>query len=285
LLDIIANRRNPDHGRVEYGETLRIGYFDQMARHMPEEMRVEEFFKREVGNHVMGSGLSPAELLEAFLFHPSVLYRPLGKLSGGEKRRILLVSILLSAPNFLILDEPTNDFDIATLTALEAYLDGFPGPVVTVSHDRWFLDRIASHLFLFRPDGQIQDYIGSASDYLVDRKDADWLAEQGLSSQESDSSKAGQGEANNSSSGGIQPVQERPQRMGNKERKELADLPGRIENLEKEIEELETKLSSGEANQEKLAAWGERHVKANQELERSMERWVELEELAKAQKL
>ena len=176
MLDIVANRRSPDHGRVVYGETLRIGYFDQMGRDMPPEMRVEDFFKREVGHHTIGTGLSPKELLEAFLFHPSVLYRPLGKLSGGEKRRVLLVSILLNSPNFLILDEPTNDFDIATLTALESYLDSFPGPVITVSHDRWFLDRVARHLFLFRPDRRIQDYVGSASDFLEDRKDAEWRA-------------------------------------------------------------------------------------------------------------
>lgn len=291
FLDIVANRRSPDQGKVVYGETLRIGYFDQMARDMPREMRVEEFFKREVGHHAIGSGLSPKELLEAFLFHSSVLYRPLGKLSGGEKRRILLVSILLNSPNFLILDEPTNDFDIPTLTALESYLDSFPGPVVTVSHDRWFLDRVADHLFLFRPDALIQNYVGSASDFLVDRDDPEWLEENEWSDsaqaavkpavthakvKETVESKAGV----ESSSPGSKPGR----KMGNKERKELADMPARIESLEKEIAELENKLSSGKGDGELTAEWGARHVQANKELETCMERWVELEELQRSHK-
>ncbi len=278
FLDIVANRKSPEYGRVVYGETLRIGYFDQMGRDMAPEMRVEDFFKREVGHHTIGSGLSPKELLETFLFHPSVLYRPLGKLSGGEKRRILLVSILLNSPNFLILDEPTNDFDIATLTALESYLDTFPGPVVTVSHDRWFLDRVANHLFLFRPDRRIQDYVGSASDFLSDRKDPDWLSENEWESTVDAETSA----PDLKKPGKSAPA--RAQKMGNKERKELAELPGRIEKLEGEIQELEAKLSSGDADAEKSALWGERHVQANQELESAMERWVELEEIQKQHK-
>ena len=282
MLDIVANRRSPDHGRVVYGETLRIGYFDQMGRDMPPEMRVEDFFKREVGHHTIGTGLSPKELLEAFLFHPSVLYRPLGKLSGGEKRRVLLVSILLNSPNFLILDEPTNDFDIATLTALESYLDSFPGPVITVSHDRWFLDRVARHLFLFRPDRRIQDYVGSASDFLEDRKDAEWLS----SNDWSDLSQTAASSAPpvTSPPTSASTVATKGAKMGNKERKELAELPSRIERLEAEIAELESKLSSGESDAEKTAGWGKRHVDANQELENAMERWVELEEIQKSHK-
>ena len=299
LLDTIANRRSPDHGRIEYGETVRIGYFDQMGRIMPDDMRVEDFFKQEVGHHTIGTGLSPGELLEAFLFHPSVLYRPLGKLSGGEKRRVLLVSVLLNSPNFLILDEPTNDFDISTLTALESYLDDFPGPVVTVSHDRWFLDRVASHLFLFRPDGKIQDYVGSASDFLEDRRDSEWLQENNWSARgDADRerpagavllAKSNQGTTNGegdklaTNATSARPVPAR--RMGNKERKELAELPGRIESLEKEIAELESKLSSGESDSGKLATWGARHVEANTELEQAMERWVELEEIQRSHTL
>lgn len=263
LLNILSGRFDATSGRIDAGETLKIGYFDQMNLQLDNEMTVDQYFKSEVGNHSIGSGLSPKELLAAFLFHSSVLYRPIGKLSGGEKRRIYLVSILLKRPNFLILDEPTNDFDIATLTALESFLDDFTGPVITVSHDRWFLDRIADHLFLFQPDATIQDYIGSASDYIVDREDFSKLA---------DYSEKQPG----------QPEKKAPKTktLNNKERKELNDLPGRIENLEKEIAELEKKLSQGTGSPEELAEWGKRHVSATSELEHSMERWVELEEIA-----
>ncbi|MCB1303643.1 MAG: ABC-F family ATP-binding cassette domain-containing protein [Leptospiraceae bacterium] len=280
FLDIVANRRNPQDGRVEYGETLRIGYFDQMGRDLEPDMRVEDLFKKEVGPHAMGTGLSPKELLEAFLFHSSVLYRPLGKLSGGEKRRILLVLVLLKSPNFLILDEPTNDFDIATLTALEAYLDDFPGPVVTVSHDRWFLDRIASHLFLFQPDGTIRDYTGSASDYLVDRETEGSGQKPGPKKQESQST-AGPEQATRATgeTSTVSDGSDLPPRLGNKERKELAELPVKIEKLEQEIASLEEKLASGDADAEKVTAWGSRHVEASRELEVAMERWLELEEM------
>lgn len=300
FLDILAGRREPGMGKVSSGDTLKIGYFDQMGKDMPAKMRVEEFLKNEVGHHTEGTGLSPKELLERFLFHSSVLYRPIEKLSGGEKRRILLVSVLLKAPNLLILDEPTNDFDIATLTALESYLDSFPGPVVTVSHDRWFLDRVASHLFLFRPDLTIQDYVGSASDYLVDRIDPEWLEENGLSRSAQDSYAQGRREkpvhpvrtaAEGPPGGGGDSVvkgdgagSEKPRKMGNKERRELADMPGLVDRLEKEIAELESRLASGDGNPDQVSQWGERHVKASHELEQAMERWIELEELEKAHK-
>ena len=161
LLRMILGIEQPDSGKITMGETVRIGYFSQMAEEMEESMRVIDYVK-DVAEYIKTSkGMTSAsQMCERFLFTPDIQYNPIGKLSGGERRRLYLLKVLMSAPNVLILDEPTNDLDIATLTILEDYLDTFDGIVITVSHDRYFLDRIAQRIFAFEGNGAIVQYEG-----------------------------------------------------------------------------------------------------------------------------
>jgi ABC transport system ATP-binding/permease protein len=162
-LDIMAEQIKPDAGRVETGQTIVIGYYDQENRPLNNDQRVIDYI-REVGERVStsdGTFISASQMLERFLFPPAMQYSNIGKLSGGEKRRLYLLRILMSSPNLLILDEPTNDLDIPTLVALEDYLDSFAGCLVVVSHDRYFLDRTVDHIFRFEKDGEIREYPGN----------------------------------------------------------------------------------------------------------------------------
>ena len=167
LLELIAGRLSPTQGSVEIGLTVKIGYFSQESSEMDESLRVIEYI-REEANYITtldGTDISASQMLERFLFPPQVQWLPIAKLSGGERRRLFLLRILMGAPNVLLLDEPTNDLDVQTLTVLEDYLDDFPGAVVVVSHDRYFLDRVADKLLAFEGAGQIRQYVGGYTDY------------------------------------------------------------------------------------------------------------------------
>ncbi len=171
LLNIIAGRLSPDSGMAAFGQTVKIGYFSQESSEMDEALRVIDYIREEANFITTADGvtISASQMLERFLFPPNVQWMPIAKLSGGEKRRLYLLRILMGAPNVLLLDEPTNDLDIQTLTILEDYLDEFPGAVIAVSHDRYFLDRMAEKIFAFEGDGFIRQYAGSYSDYLDKR--------------------------------------------------------------------------------------------------------------------
>jgi ATP-binding cassette subfamily F protein uup len=167
LINIISGRLFPDSGSVDVGETVKIGVYSQETLHMDENMKAIEYIKEgsEFLTTSEGYRISASQMLERFLF-PSVLqWSPISKLSGGEKRRLYLLRVLMEAPNVLLLDEPTNDLDIETLTILEDYLEEFQGAVIAVSHDRYFLDRIADKIFVFDGSGQIAKYTGNYSDY------------------------------------------------------------------------------------------------------------------------
>ena len=166
LLKMITGKLQPDSGTIEVGDTVKIGVFSQGTEHMDDNMRVIDYVK-EVGEYISTTDgkLSATKLLERFLFNGDMQYSPIGKLSGGEKRRLYLLRVLMSAPNILFLDEPTNDLDIETLAILEDYLDGFAGAVVIVSHDRYFLDRCVDRIFAFDGNGNIKQYEGGYSDY------------------------------------------------------------------------------------------------------------------------
>jgi len=168
LLRMMSGEILPEHGRLEIGSTVRIGYFPQESTDMPDDMRVIDYI-REAGEYLSAGKrlLSASQMLETFLFPPSAQWARLQKLSGGEKRRLHLLRILMSAPNVLLLDEPGNDLDIETLIILEDYLDSFPGAVVAVSHDRYFLDRITSKIVVFGEEGQMLEYPGNYSEYLA----------------------------------------------------------------------------------------------------------------------
>lgn len=172
LINLIAGVLTPDTGTVDVGSTIKIGYFSQECRELDREMRVYDCVAEVASEIKTGEGVfSASEMLERFLFPPELQYSPIGRLSGGELRRLNLLTILMGAPNVLLLDEPTNDLDIATLSVLEEYLAVFPGAVVVVSHDRYFLDRVVSSIFEVRPGGEILRYTGGFSDYLEKRQD------------------------------------------------------------------------------------------------------------------
>lgn len=170
LLNIIAGQLRPDEGTVDVGSTVRIGYFSQEGRELDVNLRVYDFI-REIANEIKTAEgtFSAAQMLERFLFTSDLQYTTIGRLSGGERRRLYLLSILIAAPNILLLDEPTNDLDIETLTILEDYLESFPGAVIAVSHDRYFLDKVATSIFEVTGDGEIVCYTGNYTDYAEKR--------------------------------------------------------------------------------------------------------------------
>ncbi|HYP50723.1 MAG TPA: ABC-F family ATP-binding cassette domain-containing protein, partial [Pyrinomonadaceae bacterium] len=168
LLEIITNRIQPDKGEIEIGQTVRLGYYDQESRALNDEQRVIDYV-REAAEYVQtidGKQITASHMLEKFLFPPAAQYSFVGKLSGGERRRLYLLRVLMTAPNVLLLDEPTNDLDVPTLMALEEYLDDFPGALIAVSHDRYFLDRTIDRVFKFEPGGRLREYPGDYSAYL-----------------------------------------------------------------------------------------------------------------------
>lgn len=167
LLNLIAGRLLPTQGSIEVGQTVKIGYFSQESSEMDESLRVIEYIREESNFITTQSGetISASQMLERFLFAPNSQWQPIAKLSGGERRRLFLLRILMGAPNVLLLDEPTNDLDVQTLTVLEDYLDDFPGAVIVVSHDRYFLDRVVDKLFVFAGDGVVTQHVGGYSDY------------------------------------------------------------------------------------------------------------------------
>lgn len=169
LLNLMAGRLTPDSGYLKPGLNTKVGYFDQTSSELPLERNVLEYIKDVAGEMIeteSGEKISASKMLERFLFDGKLQYTPIAKLSGGERRRLFLVQILMTGPNFLILDEPTNDLDIQTLSVLESFLDEFPGTVVIVSHDRYFLDRTAESLLIFRKEGKLDHYIGTFSSFL-----------------------------------------------------------------------------------------------------------------------
>lgn len=169
LLDIIVGRTKPDSGDVSVGMNTSFGYFDQVSKELSGDMRVIEYIKKECGVSIKMSDdrvLSAADMLELFLFDTRLQAGYIKNLSGGEKRRLYLVSILMTDPNFLILDEPTNDLDIRTLSVLEEFLTEFGGCVLVVSHDRYFMDRTVDYLFIFQGEGIVEKFPGNYSEYL-----------------------------------------------------------------------------------------------------------------------
>ena len=171
LLNLIAGKLTPDSGTVDWGETVRIGYFSQEGRELDPRQRVYDFIHEVAGQVKTREGnFSATQMMERFLFPTQLQGQPIGKLSGGERRRLYLLSLLMEAPNILLLDEPTNDLDVTTLAILEEYLETFPGAVLAVSHDRYFLDKMAHQIFEVGEEGQVTRYSGNYSDYLDKRQ-------------------------------------------------------------------------------------------------------------------
>ncbi|MDD3278564.1 MAG: ABC-F family ATP-binding cassette domain-containing protein [Lachnospiraceae bacterium] len=271
LLKIITGVQTPDGGTVEIGQTVKIGYFSQENEYMDDSMTAIEYVREEAEYIRTKDGLVTASsMMEQFLFDGTMQWTRIEKLSGGEKRRLYLLRILMGAPNVLILDEPTNDLDIQTLTILEDYLDTFDGIVITVSHDRYFLDRVVRRIFAFEENGQIRQYEGGYSDYLNS------CAEQNPQSQITGSKKS---EKNGEKRKTEKPKGERKLKLTYKETKEFETIDADIADLEEQIEQADKQIELSARDFVKLAEVTEKKEKLEAELEEKMDRWVYLTEL------
>jgi len=278
LMDIITGRIQPDAGKVEIGGTVHIGYFDQNSEvlftAMNDKQRAIDYIKEE-GEFIKiadGTQISASQMLERFLFPGSQQYAPVENLSGGEKRRLFLLRVLMGAPNVLILDEPTNDLDVQTLSVLEEYLEDFAGCVLVVSHDRYFLDRVVDTIFAFEPGGTLRQYPGNYSTYLDFKK-----AEEVSSSQLQDSQKPKQGQTKEL------PIptntNHKVRKLSNKEKREFATIEGKIAAIEVEKAEIEQVLISPPSDFVKVQELYEKLESLNQAIETATERWLELAEI------
>ena len=266
FLNIITNIVNADSGHFEYGETVVFGYYKQEDLKFKEGQRVIDFAKdiAEVVAPIEGSKISVSQFLNYFLFSNSMQHTPIEKLSGGERRRLHLVSVLMKNPNFLMLDEPTNDLDIMTLNVLEEYLKAFPGCLIVVSHDRFFLDKISEHLFVFKGEGNIKDFPGNYSNYKK------W-ANKNV-------------KADNYNIKEIKPdkspkqIVEKFKKSTWKEKKELESIEIELNSLTIEKQEIETKLSNGTLNSDNLNFFSKRLSEIIKLTNEKELRWLELNE-------
>lgn len=271
LLKIIDGILEPDTGSVDVGQTIKIGYFSQENEYMDESLKVIDYVK-EVGEYITTSDgkITAAQMLENFLFDGTMQWSKIEKLSGGEKRRLYLLRVLMSAPNVLILDEPTNDLDIQTLTILEDYLDRFDGIVIVVSHDRYFLDRTVRRIFAFEGNGVIRQSEGGYSDYLI-RLELEKPEEELPASVKKDERKA---DSKKSWKGG-----EKKLKFSFKEQREFETIDDDIAALEEKIEAADADILKNATNSAKLAELMAEKESLEQQLEEKMDRWVYLNDL------
>ena len=267
LLNLIAGCLSPDQGEVIVGETVKIGYFSQENPPMDGETRVIDYVK-EIGERIetVDGVITASQLLEQFLFPADVQWSPIDKLSGGEKRRLFLLSILASAPNILLLDEPTNDLDIETLTILEDYLETFPGAVVAVSHDRYFLDKVARRIFVVEGDGRVTPYAGGYTDYLAalaERRRAEKKAEKPAPKKEES-----------------RPSAPKKLKFSYKEQREYETIDADIAALEEQLADNQAQQSACGSDYVALQRLQEEQSQLESALEEKMERWDYLNDLA-----
>jgi len=293
LMDIITGRVQPDSGTVEIGSTIHIGYFDQhseaLLTALNENQRVIDYIK-EVGEFIQtadGIQISASQMLERFLFPGNQQYAPIHKLSGGEKRRLFLMRVLMSAPNVLILDEPTNDLDVQTLAVLEDYLEDFNGCVIVVSHDRYFLDRTVDTIFALEPGGNIRQYPGNYSIYLDFKKaEEESAAQTEAANSKSSKSTSAQKQIADSSADSAQNSKlktqnsPKPRKLSYKEKREFEQLEAEIPKLEAEKVEVEKTLyHNPPAGFTQVQQLSERLAELTQAIDSATERWLELAEL------
>lgn len=268
LMKMIMGILKPDEGNITIGDTVKIGYFAQENEDMTGDIRVIDYIKN-VAEYIQTTKgqASASQMLDRFLFPPELQYTPLDKLSGGEQRRLYLLKVLMEAPNVLILDEPTNDLDIQTLTILEDYLDTFAGIVITVSHDRYFLDRIVNRIFAFEECGHLKQYEGGYTDYLEKVKPA----------AKPEKSKPAKKENNGKK---FQKEHQKKLKFTYKEQKEFETIDDDIAKLEEKLEQLDEEIMENATNSGKLAELTEQKESAQAELDEKMDRWVYLNDLA-----
>ncbi|NEP63170.1 MAG: ABC-F family ATP-binding cassette domain-containing protein, partial [Symploca sp. SIO2G7] len=278
LMNIITGREQPDAGTVEIGSTIHIGYFDQYSDdvNINENQRVIDYLKdvAELVTTADGNVITASKMLERFLFLPDQQYAPIHKLSGGERRRLFLLRVLMQAPNVLILDEPTNDLDVKTLSILEDYLEDFNGCVIVVSHDRYFLDRTVQTVFSFEGLGKLKQYPGNYSIYLEYKEKTE--QEEKLKQDASPNpDKPRQTQTN------LKPqTSSKPKKASYKEKREYADLEEKIPALEAEKESLEQQLYTNPPNDySEMQTLSQRLADLTTEIDWATERWMELAEL------
>lgn len=276
LLRMIMQQEQPDSGVIEIGETVKIGYFSQESEDMDQSMRIIDYVQSIAYNVETAEGtITASQMLERFLFPKNIHSVRINKLSGGEKRRLYLLSILMMAPNVLLLDEPTNDLDIDTLTILEDYLDNFVGVVIVVSHDRYFVDRIAIRTFAYEEKGYIGHYPGGYTDYIEIRKleTAEKKQKEKLSKKTKDN-ELEQNKKNNN--GGTS----KKLKFSYNEQREFNMIDQIISDLEQKISDIEQKITKETSNYTKLQELMAEKAKFEEELEEKMERWYYLNDLA-----
>ncbi|MBH0166958.1 ABC-F family ATP-binding cassette domain-containing protein [Fictibacillus sp. 7GRE50] len=268
LLNMLAGRMTPDFGSVEVGETVKIGYYTQDHEELDGNLRVVDYIKEtaQVITTVDGLSITAEQMLERFLFPRYMQYTYIRKLSGGEKRRLYMLKVLMEEPNVLFLDEPTNDLDIQTLGILEEYLENFPGVVLTVSHDRYFLDRVVDHLLAFEGNAEVVRFQGSYTDYMDEKKERDEMAA------------AVKKEA--SSVEVTEPAtphrKEKKKKLSYKDQQDWDTIEERIMNLEEKKEQIESEIVAAGSDFGKISELMAEQKKVESELEAAMERWEEL---------
>lgn len=275
LMKIIAGWLEPDAGTVTVGQTVKMGYFSQESEDMDGSVKVIDYI-RNVAEYVKTKegSVSASQMLERFLFPPSVQYTTVSKLSGGEKRRLYLLRILMEAPNVLLLDEPTNDLDIQTLTILEDYLDSFQGIVVTVSHDRYFLDRVVRRIFAFEGQGNVTQYEGGFTDYQAAFQEK---YPEGLPGQAEEAAKNSEATEKKTKE---KPRGERKLKFSFKEQREWDTIEEDLAALEEKIEALDRQMGEAARDYSRLNALMEEKTEQERLLEEKMERWMYLNDLA-----
>ena len=278
LMKIITGNLKPDSGSVEIGDTVRIGYFMQENEPLDEKMTVLEFV-RSIGEYVTtATGKATAsQMCEKFLFGPKSQWTPISKLSGGEKRRLYLLSVLMSAPNVLILDEPTNDLDIETLEILEDYLDGFAGIVIVVSHDRYFLDRTVDRIFSFEGGGRLKQYEGGFSDYYEKKQTENGITSDGATQSVKE---AVSGDTTSAKPKKYYKERENKLKFTYAEQKEYDTIDDDIASLESKIEELDGEIAGAATQYSRLNELMQEKADVEAQLEHMMDRWVYLNDLA-----
>lgn len=273
FIKILLGLETADSGTIDIGETVRFGYYSQQGMEFAPQARVIDIVTA-IAEHITlsdGKQISASQLLTRFLFSPQAQYDYVAKLSGGERRRLYLCTILMSNPNFLVLDEPTNDLDIRTLNVLEEYLSAFSGCLIVVSHDRYFMDKVADHLLVFNGQGNIRDFPGSYTDYRTWRKEQEAAAAQGAAKTVKPAAVA--------PTTASKPKERVKGKLSFNEKREFEQLGEEIPELEAEKAALETEMSSGTLSTEELIAKSERIAALIEEIDAKSMRWLELSEL------
>ena len=275
LMNMITGKIEPDTGTVDIGQTIHIGYFDQHSDNLldalNQDQRVIDYIKEvaEIVTTADGNKITASQMLEKFLFAPNQQYAPIHKLSGGEKRRLFLLQVLMSAPNVLILDEPTNDLDVQTLAILEEYLDNFNGCVIVVSHDRYFLDRTVEFILAIEPGGNIRKYPGNYSVYWEQKQQVDKAAKQDTEQPKSAKSPNSDRQTKND---------KKNKPLSNFELREYSKLEAKITQLETEKDQLEQELATNCSDFNLVQELSEKLASINEAIDTATEKWLELAE-------